>query len=173
MNRAQFAHVLRAAAAISDETTFVVIGSQSVLAQFDNIPVDMSRSIEVDLYPKYRPELADVIEGAIGADSPFHETFGYHADAVGPETARLPSAWEARSVQVTISGVTAICPEIHDLAVSKLLAGRPKDLEWIKAGIAASLVDPVRVATLLNEVAATAEELALARSRISHLGGSP
>ena len=32
----------------------------------------------------------DVIDGAIGADSPFHGTFGYHADGVSPETARLP-----------------------------------------------------------------------------------
>lgn len=164
MNRAQFAHVLRAAAAISDETTFVVIGSQAVLAQFENIPPDMARSIEVDLYPKFRPELADVIEGAIGADSPFHETFGYHADAVGPETARLPAKWEVRSVQIAIGGVTVICPEIHDLAVAKLLAGRPKDLEWIKAGIAASLIEPERVLKLLDEATANDVEFELARA---------
>ena len=170
MNRAQFAHVLRAAAAISDETTFVVIGSQAVLAQFETIPSDMARSIEVDLYPKFRPDLADAIEGAIGADSPFHETFGYHADAVGPETARLPATWEARSVQITISGVTAICPEIHDLTVAKLLAGRPKDLDWIRAGIAASLIDPKRVLKLLDEATTTEDEFDLARARIDHLG---
>jgi hypothetical protein len=42
---------------------------------------------ELDIYPRYRPDLADVIDGAIGADSPFHGTFGYRADGVGPETA--------------------------------------------------------------------------------------
>lgn len=169
MNRQQFAHVLRAAAAISDESIFVVLGSQSVLGQFETIPPSMAQSQELYLYPKFRQDLADVIEGAIGADSSFHETFGYHADAVGPETARLPQDWETRAVLVEVPGATAICPEIHDLAVSKLLAGREKDMDWLGAGIAAGLIDTGRVLALLPGVRSTAEELDLAKSRLRRL----
>ena len=44
-----------------------------------------------------RPELAELIEGAIGEGSPFHDQFGYYAQGVGPETAIINriklSAW--------------------------------------------------------------------------------
>jgi hypothetical protein len=172
MNRAQFAHVLRAAAAISEERTFVVVGSQSVLAQFADIPATMARSTELDLYPKNRPELADLIEGAIGADSMFHEQFGYHADAVGPGTSRLPRSWESRSFQFKEGDAVAICPEIHDLAAAKLLAGRPKDLEWLEAGIEVALIEPGRVEALLHETNATSSEIGLARTRLARLAGT-
>ena len=169
MNRAQFAHVLRAAAAISEQDVFVVIGSQSALAQFENLPEVMTRSVELDIYPKDRPELADVVEGAIGADSMFHEQFGYHADAVGPETARLPKSWESRSFRFTEGRLVAICPEIHDLAAAKLLAGRPKDLEWLEAGVGAKLIEPGRVERLLDETDAVPAELELARARLTRV----
>lgn len=170
MDRKQFEHVLRAAAGITGETVFVVVGSQAVLAQYPNVPETMARSVELDIYPKFRPDLAEVIEGAIGADSPFHGTFGYHADGVAPETSRLPRDWEIRSITFSVSsGATAICPEIHDLAVAKLLAGRPKDLEWIAAAMQASLLEDDTVAQLLGETDATPEELSLARNRLSRL----
>jgi hypothetical protein len=171
MNRAQFAHVLRAAAAISEQSTFIV-GSQSVLAQFADVPATMARSTELDLYPRDHPELADLIEGAIGADSMFHEQFGYHADAVGPRTSRLPHSWESRSLQSKEKDVVAVCPEIHDLAAAKLLAGRPKDMEWLEAGTEAALIEPDRVEARLPETDATAEELALARTRLRRLAGT-
>jgi hypothetical protein len=168
----QFEHVLRAAAGITGETIFVVVGSQALLAQHPNLPEAMTNSVELDIYPKFRPDLADVIDGAIGADSPFHGTFGYHADGVGPETARLPRSWETRAIEFSepTSHAVALCPEIHDLAVSKLLAGREKDLEWLSAAVAASLLDPSRVDALLTETNGTDEELRIARHRLQRVG---
>src|SRR6266851_967339 len=43
--------------------------------------------MEADLYPRYRSELAELIEGSLGELSPFHQTFGYRADGVSPNTA--------------------------------------------------------------------------------------
>jgi hypothetical protein len=168
----QFEHVLRAAAGLTGETIFVVVGSQAVLAQHPHLPAAMSRSVELDIYPKFRPDLADVIDGAIGADSPFHGTFGYHADGVGPETARLPRSWEERAIEFSepTTHATALCPEIHDLAVSKLLAGREKDFDWMFAATEAKLVYLERVADLLADTDATAEELALAKERLERIG---
>lgn len=89
----QLTHVLRASAAITQDTSFVVIGSQAVLLSHPNAPAELLLSNEVDLYPALRPERADLIEGAIGQLSMFHDTFGYHADGVGPETAKMPADW--------------------------------------------------------------------------------
>jgi hypothetical protein len=103
MNIADFHHVIRAAAGITGESVFVVVGSQAILAQFPDTPAELLRSQELDLYPKMRPDLAELIEGSIGVDSAFQGTFGYHADGVGPETARLPRDWETRAFRVQAS----------------------------------------------------------------------
>ncbi|MGH6638781.1 MAG: DUF6036 family nucleotidyltransferase [Polaromonas sp.] len=133
MKRSEFEHVLRAAAAISQEQSFVVVGSQAVLLSFPDAPAELLVSRELDLYPALHPEKADLIDGAIGALSSFHETFGYHADGVGPETAVMPADWQSRFQLHYIGDVTAICPEIHDLAVSKCVAAREKDADFVRA----------------------------------------
>ncbi len=133
MKRAELEHVLRAAAAISQEQSFVVVGSQAVLLPFPDAPAELLVSREIDLYPALHPEKADLIDGAIGALSSFHETFGYHADGVGPETAVMPADWMQRASLHYIGDITVICPEIHDLAVSKCVAARDKDADFVRA----------------------------------------
>ena len=84
-------------------------------------PAELLASQELDIYPKFRPELAELIEGSIGAESMFHGTYGYYADGVGPETAKLPRDWEARALKVqapTTGMATAICPEANDLVAN-------------------------------------------------------
>jgi hypothetical protein len=133
MKRSELEHVLRAAAAIAQENSFVVVGSQAILMAFPHAPAELRVSREIDLYPALHPEKADLIDGAIGAMSSFDQTFGYHADGVGPETAVMPSDWHAREQLHYVGDVTVICPEVHDLAVSKCVAGRDKDADFIRA----------------------------------------
>jgi hypothetical protein len=59
-------HVLRAAAAVTNQTDFVVIGSQALLASFPDLPPPLDQSMELDLYPLNNPEVADLIDGTIG-----------------------------------------------------------------------------------------------------------
>ena len=80
------------------------------------------------------PEDADLIDGTIDEGSPVHQTFGYYAHGVGEETAVLPAGWKDRLIPLrteNTGGATGLCLEVHDLAVSKLVAGREKDLEFI------------------------------------------
>lgn len=141
MTRDQLEHVLRAAAAIARENSFVVVGSQAVLLPFPNAPAALLVSREVDLYPAMHPERADLIDGAIGALSSFDETFGYHADGVGPETAVMPADWMQRASFHYIGEVTAICPEMHDLAVSKAVAARDKDADFVRVLLKERMID--------------------------------
>jgi len=96
MTRRQLEHIIRAAGTIADTEHLIIVGSQSILGQFSDAPVELRQSNEADLYPRDDPSLADVIEGSNGELSPFHDTFGYYAQAVGPETASLPTGWESR-----------------------------------------------------------------------------
>jgi uncharacterized nucleotidyltransferase DUF6036 len=149
MTREEIEHVLRAAAAIAKESSFVLVGSQAVALLLESPPVELLVSAEIDLYPALNPEKADLIDGAIGALSTFHDTFGYHADGVGPETATLPADWMKRAKLIYFGNITAVCPEIHDLAASKCVAGREKDAGFIRVLLRDRLVS---LETLLERV---------------------
>jgi hypothetical protein len=136
MRRSDLEHLIRAAGRIAGERELVIIGSQAVLGQFPDAPVALLMSMEADLYPRARPELADKVDGAIGEGSAFHSTYGYYAQGVGPETPTLPSGWQRRLVRVenaNTSGYVGLCLEVHDLAISKYVAGRTKDREFSRA----------------------------------------
>jgi len=136
MTRSELEHVIRAAGAIADDREIVVIGSQSVLGQFPDAPPALLVSMEADVYPRNRPERADLIDGAIGEGSHFHEQFGYYAQGVGENTATLPKGWRDRLVRVknaNTGGTEGLCLEVHDLAISKYVAGREKDLAFNSA----------------------------------------
>ncbi|MGH8251687.1 MAG: DUF6036 family nucleotidyltransferase [Steroidobacteraceae bacterium] len=135
MKRSELEHVIRAAGAIADDREVVVIGSQAVLGQFPNAPAALLASAEADVFPLNRPELADLIEGSIGEGSAFHELYGYCAQGVDERTATLPCGWRQRLVKVmnaNTNGIAGMCFEVNDLAISKYVAGRPKDLDFTR-----------------------------------------
>jgi hypothetical protein len=136
MTRSELEHLIRAAGAIAGDTEIVVIGSQAVLGQYPDAPAVLLASMEADVFPLNRPEQADHIDGAIGEGSRFHEQFGYYAQGVSATTATLPRGWRKRLVTVAndnTRGVQGLCLELHDLAISKYVAGREKDLEFTAA----------------------------------------
>ena len=137
MKHAELAHVLRAAAGITNLKRFLVLGSKAVLGSVsENQALRLGEafhlSVEVDIVPLDRPDLKELIDGSIGEGSPFQAEFGYYADGVDVRVATLPDGWEDRLVPFDAGeGVTGLCLEIHDLLASKLEAGRSKDESFI------------------------------------------
>jgi hypothetical protein len=150
MKRDELEHVLRASAAITTDKSFVVIGSQSVLLPYPDAPAELLLSNEVDLYPAMHPERAELIGGAIGELSMFHDTFGYHADGVGPGTATMPADWMQFATLHYIGDITVVTPDLHDIAVSKCVAGRDKDADWIRALLHHKMIDAARLIVRLH-----------------------
>jgi hypothetical protein len=155
VTRKQLEHLLRAAAEIAADDEIVVIGSQAILGQFPDAPASMRVSVEADLFPLNYPERADLIDGSIGELSPFHETFGYYAQGVAEETARLPKGWKDRLIIIqneNTRGVKGWCLEVHDLLVSKAIAGREKDVVFLadaaRHGLARAEILLERLATV-------------------------
>jgi hypothetical protein len=147
VRRRDFEHVIAAAANVVGEDEFVVIGSQAILGVVSEPPDELLESMEADIYPRFRPELSDLIDGAMGDGSPFEEQFGYFAHGVGPETAKAPAGWEDRLIRVEIPPrVTsarrpvAWCLEPHDLVLAKLARGSERDWDYAKRAVRASLV---------------------------------
>lgn len=135
MKRSELEHLIRAAGSIANDSAIVVIGSQSILGQFPDAPASLLVSAGADMFPLNHPQLSDLIDGSIGEGSPFHELYGYYAQGVDDKTATLPRGWRERLVKIsnpTTVGVTGLCLEVHDLAISKYVAGRDKDREFTK-----------------------------------------
>lgn len=169
MKRSQLEHIIRAAGTIAKDNEIIILGSQAILGQFPDAPSEVLVSIEADIYPKNHPERADLIDGSIGEGSPFHETFGYYAHGIGRDTAVLPHGWQERLIPVCNDGtsnITGWCLEVHDLAISKYLAGRAKDLQFNSRLAKAALVDHKTLCERLIAVEADAKVKVIVRQRI-------
>ena len=141
MRKSQFEAVLIAAAKVSGEKQFVVVGSQSVHAHTDSAPVEVLISKECDIWPKGREEKLAVVEETLGQRSAYFTEHGVYVDAVEPGLILLPTGWERRLKPFQAGDVTAWCLEVNDLVVSKLNAGRLKDYEFINAVLRIRLAD--------------------------------
>ena len=169
MNREQIEHILRAAGSIAGDDEIVVIGSQAILASVEHPPELVTRSMEADIYPRHHPELWSMIDGSIGEGSPFHDTFGYYAQGVEPATAVLPAGWERRLVLLRsprTQGVTGLCLEPHDLAISKYVAGRGKDLEFTQALATAGIISKGILLERLDQTPLSPELRSIVAARI-------
>ncbi len=155
-------HILRAAGAATGQGRFVLIGSAAIFAWQAIVPPDMAMTREVDLFAydvdaKTAERIAFEIDGSLGQASQFDETYGYYCDGVGPETAILPTDWEARAKEYVgpgTEGVTAIVPHPDDIALAKLCAGREKDYSWLVAAVRGGIIEPSRMRERLDRLPA-------------------
>ncbi|MBS2936961.1 hypothetical protein KDN32_04285 [Nocardioides sp. J2M5] len=151
MNRDELAEVLRAASQLVDDRP-VVMGSQAILGTYDEdvLPPAATVSMEADVAFLDDPDRmkADLVTGAIGEESNFHQLRGYYAEGIHVETATLPHGWRERLISWTVPagangpGAVASFLEPHDLVVAKLAAFREKDVRFVTALARAGLVDP-------------------------------
>lgn len=148
MNIAQLDRLFTQVAKKHRVNTFVVMGSLTVLALIHErkIPDAMTVSAEVDAYPESDPGRAFEIADDFGLGSEFEQENGYYFDAVSPALPTLPDDWEERLIPLALPGGTLVkFIEPHDAAIAKYSRGAPKDMQWIRAGIGASILS---VATL-------------------------
>jgi hypothetical protein len=135
MTKAKVETLLSEAARLSGESEFFVIGSQAAHASVSKPPAEVLLSRECDIYPKNRPELVSYLHEKLGPRSRFFRREGVFGDVVAPELATLPAGWETRLRPLKAGPITGWCLEMNDLIVSKLAAGRLKDLEFVAAMI--------------------------------------
>lgn len=172
MRRHELEHILRASASVTGAQEIVVIGSQAILGSFPWAPEELLVSREADVFTFRDPLDAEKIDGAIGERTTFHETFGYYAHGVAEETATLPAGWKERLVRVqneNTGGAAGLCLEANDLAVSKLVAGREKDLNFVRAMLRRQLADVGIVSQRLESVRLDAERIELVKARLLRL----
>jgi hypothetical protein len=174
MNRVDLLHLIRAACDLLDVDEVVVLGSQAILATRpeDELPYHATRSREADIAAWEDPDesLSHLLAGVLGEDSAFDRANGYYVDGVSTATARLPQGWRQRAIRlesysvVRHRTVAGVCPDAHDLCVSKLCAFREKDLEFVAALVSADLVEASSLQARLATVPGI-DPVALSRAR--------
>ena len=145
------------------------------MGQFPKAPDELLVSIEADIFSLRNPADADLIDGSIGEGSPFHQTFGYYAHGVSEQTAVLPSGWRERLVPVynqNTGGSTGLCLEVHDLAISKLVAGREKDVAFIGGLLRHHLVQIQIIRDRLAKMALSPQHLEACFVRLGQLSNA-
>lgn len=130
-------HLAKTTLTMSAKERMVVLGSSSLLC-FDSNLGEPGQPLETSIDADFMiegcdEELAKMLIDALGDDSLFGDRQGYYADILRPEIVeRLPRGWEERLAPLPgCEGV--FCIEPHDLAVAKLQAGRPKDIDLLVA----------------------------------------
>jgi hypothetical protein len=81
----------------------------------------------------------------------------------------LPLGWRDRLIRISnpnTVGITGLCLEVHDLAISKYVAGRDKDLEFTRELAKHRLTNPTTPCERLSQTKASAELRTLVRGRI-------
>ncbi|MDA8327398.1 MAG: hypothetical protein M0Z83_00325 [Betaproteobacteria bacterium] len=146
MTRNDLEHIIRAAAAITNEYEIVVVGSQSILGAAPEAEGLLLMSMEADIFTlKYSEKLSDLIDGTIGELSVFDTTYGYYAQGVAPETSTLPVEWEKRLIRIqnkNTDNKVGLCLDPHDMAAAKLVAGREKDWTFVGEMLRQSIIEP-------------------------------
>ncbi|MGH7863900.1 MAG: DUF6036 family nucleotidyltransferase, partial [Candidatus Binataceae bacterium] len=143
MTRSEFELLLRTAGAIARERDFFLIGSQSLRGVKSAIPRDFPKTIEADLYPRRNAPAWQLLRQKLGQGSRFFDRHGFYLDCTDPGLAPLPDGWTERLIPYRTprtGGVTAWCLEPHDLFASKLVAGREKDILFLRAMLRHKLV---------------------------------
>jgi hypothetical protein len=187
MNRNELEHIIRAAGEIAQVKKMIILGSQSILAQFPNLSERVSkldqmdvtvkmqnreiliRSAEADIMIPDSEEKTELVEAVMGELSMFHDTFGYYAQGVDLTTSKLPEGWENRLVEIcneNTNGISGMCLEIHDAIISKLYAGRPKDVEFFKAAVNLGLLSEEILRERLTKTAVSDERRSIIESHI-------
>lgn len=172
MRKHELEHIIRAAGDLTNEYEFVVIGSQSLLGSVSNPPQECVMSLEADIYPMGAEALGDLIEGAIGEGSAFHERFGYYAQAVDSSTAVLPTGWQQRLVRLqsrNTNGRTGFCLDPTDLFLAKCVANREKDRGFNRALLKAGIVQLEEALARLPQMPLPDEEHRRIAQRIRRL----
>ncbi len=172
MVRSQLQHVILEVGRRFDLRDFYIIGSAAILAALPNPPEGaLTATRDVDIIPLIDDErLADRISFVLGEASDFDFEYGYYAQGVTSKTpAYAPSGWMKRAVPVRVDKYTGWCMEAHDLVLSKLGAGREKDIDFAKGAAAIALVQRTELLRRLRDVDCTDEHRALIEDRISAL----
>ncbi len=160
MNLNQFYHVCQAACRVAGVDYVTVFGSNALLPWLKvYLGIEDMRDFDPELVEPDLdlcfddPRLNELVDGAIGEESQFHKAFGIYAH---PNPMRglflAPPSWVGRVRIESVGRRKVIVPHYLDLIVSKILAGRYKDVDFADKVMSFFIVQRATVDDLIAEM---------------------
>jgi hypothetical protein len=142
-------HLLDVIHAVAAPRKVYVFGSASLLPNHPELgepgePLALTQDGDFLIEP-VDDLIAGMLQEAAGKETLFMERHGYYLDVLRPVfTETLPAGWETRLHPVPgYDNVFALDP--YDLALVKLMIGRAKDLDLLRAMLRLRIVEPARL----------------------------
>lgn len=137
MDFGKLAHLVRMAQALAPQQRIVLFGSMCVLVKYPGIAEETALyqiTYDADFIPEpWDDDLGKFMNDTMGKESDFRDRYTYYADIVRPAAfEQFPPGFQDRLVPID-GFQNAYALEIHDMAVAKLWAGRPKDIALLGA----------------------------------------
>lgn len=139
-------HLLEAAQSLVHPERIVVLGSSSLLPIEPSLgeagqPLEVSYDADLLISP-IDEERARILMESLGQESFFAKAHGYYADIMREEiTGTLPRGWSSR-LETVPERPGCFCLNRHDVALVKLILGRPKDLRLIEELLKRGILHP-------------------------------
>ncbi len=154
----------------------LISGTVAVLGQFPNLPPEIARFIEDELFPDGGPPKRLPTLERLAWESHLREMSGREDEdtvmrefeASKDKLRNLPAGWEERLIAVKSErtcGVTGWCVEVHDLVASKLLAGGDGDLRFVSLLAKAKMIAGETVVARIDALQVPEERRDLIRQR--------
>ena len=146
-------HMASALSAMAPDIRVIVFGSCSALCAHPELAVETEaydNTLDADfIFDPWSPEKAAMLNNAFGRESDFFALNKYYADINRPQIfSNFPADFRDRLVPLPgCPNVSALDP--HDMAIAKLFAGRPKDLQLLSILLATGRLDEAKVRRLL------------------------
>ena len=171
MKREHLEHLIRAACRIAEVKKIYIFGSQSILGKYPDAysmfsqdgvdfllsvknALSLTRSVEADILVPDSDHKTELIEGALGEQSTFHNTHGYYAQGIDMTTCTLPQGWEHRLTEIIVheedGPFVGLCLDPADMVLSKLYANREKDIEFSRNALSLGIVTQNSLLKRLN-----------------------
>ncbi|MHB9007275.1 MAG: DUF6036 family nucleotidyltransferase [Limisphaerales bacterium] len=141
--------LLEATRALAHPDRIVILGSSCLLPIYPGLgepgqPLEMSYDSDLLLTP-IDDETAAILGEAVGQQSLFAKRHGYYADVLRPSIAEtLPAGWESR-LHLVAGCDNVFALDVYDLALVKLMIGRQKDLDLLRALLKLGVLEPMRL----------------------------
>lgn len=136
MKRRELEHLAWVAGGINETWEVLVLNAPALLAVYPDAPDSLVGDRIAEIATRQPCAAPQILTDSLGPDSAFYRHHGYGAVCVSLASRSLPQNWASRLrfIRSQRTGPTAAgCLDIHDLAVSLYLQGRPKDLDFVVA----------------------------------------
>jgi hypothetical protein len=172
MRRSQLQHVILEIGERFGLDGCYIAGSAAILAAIADPPEgELTATRDVDVIPPNDDEgLADQMSFVLGEASPFDAEHAYYVQGVTSRTPTFaPRGWQQRALPVKAEKYTGWCMAPADLVLSKLGAGREKDLDFARSVAALKLVGHQELLARLPDIDCSDEDRQRIATRIGAL----